>query len=240
LPVRGVTAFVNWLVPFFFDRLWRFSFLKATLHFLGYFREDPRKSAKAHINPPKRIRYAKGYFQNWEIAEHQGDAIKSELLPVLKEVFLDLQSRFNLEEPYSVIHVRRGDYRTDQNPDTMIGALDDQYFLRWVKEHPSKRIILLTEHSSEVEKLIDALHPTLVLDNSQTSAWETLALMSNADHFLGSNSSLSWWGAWTASLNGAMTYLPARWDCKDRFKTSDFLFPACEEWPSVWEDVSVA
>jgi hypothetical protein len=225
----------NDLLPRIFDFLWNIPPLSGTLHTLGYFREDPRPTKRAHQIPPKRILYANGYFQKWKYAESQRGAINAEMMPILEETLKYLKSRFDLEQPYTVLHIRRGDYRTDQNPETVIGWLSDKYFIDWTRQHPSGRIILLAEHRSEVEELISAIEPFLVLDNKTTTAWETLAVMSSASVFLGSNSTLSWWGAWTANMNGATTYLPSAWDFLGQFTPSDFLFPGCHAETPIWE-----
>jgi hypothetical protein len=220
------------------DYLWNFKPLSGLLSFLGYFREDPRQGTRRHLDKPKRIFYANGYFQNWKFAENQKNQIRSELLPALSLIQAEVKQRFDLNSPYSVIHVRRGDYRSDQNPETMIGSLADEYFIQWVREHSPHRIILLAEDCEEVADLVSLIKPDLILDAKTTTAWETLAIMSYASAFLGSNSSLSWWGAWVASMNGATTYLPSNWDVLGRFNTSDFLFPACHSVKSIWEQTS--
>lgn len=235
IQVRGLSYVRSVLIPNFFDRLWNFQFLSRILHRLGYFREDPRVDKNVHQIQPKKVRYANGYFQKWQYAENQRETIKRELIPVLHGKYEELLGRFDLTQPYVALHVRRGDYRTDQDPKTMIGSLADEYFIEWVKTHPSARIVLLTENRGDVEELIAEIQPYLVLDRESTNAWETLAVMSFSSILLGSNSSLSWWGAWTAHMNGATTYLPKDWDVMGRFNPSDFLFPGCHSRPPIWE-----
>ena len=229
----------KYMIPKLFDFLWRFSLLTRPLHLLGYFRENPRSGTRAHQTVPRRLLFANGYFQKWQYAKNQIKAIETELLPVLSNVYADVRMKFDLEVPYTVIHVRRGDYRTDQNPETMIGSLDDTYFINWAKQHPSKHLVLLAEHRRDVEDLIKELRPALVLDNTQTSAWETLAILGFADTLLGSNSTLTWWGAWVASMNGGKVFLPSQWDVMGRFNISDFLFPDCQVVTPVWENFSI-
>ena len=225
----------NGLIPRLFDYLWNVPALSEFLHAFGYFHEDPRASTRAHRSPPRRIRYANGYFQKWRYIESQREIVSSELMPILEKTFEDLKSRFDFDKPYSVLHVRRGDYRTDQNPETMIGSLSDEYFIEWARQFPSDRIVLLAEHRVEVEDLVSTIKPFLVLDNTSTTALETLAIMSSASFLLGSNSSLSWWGAWTSFINGGTVYLPSHWDEVGRFNSSDFHFPGCYTQPSFWE-----
>ena len=223
------------LIPQILDHLWGTALLSRPLQSLGYFQGDVQRNANANGSRPKRPIYVNGYFQKWQYAKNHQRWIHSELLPVLRTLHSELSKRFDLSQPYTVIHVRRGDYRADQNPLAWIGCLADEYFIQWAKEHPSNRFVLLTEHQSEVEDLVSAIQPALVLDNASTTPWETLAIMSSATTFLGSNSSLSWWGAWTASINGASTFLPSKWDVMGRFNPADFLFPECTPCTPVWE-----
>ena len=224
------------LLPRIFDRLWTITILRPALSFLGYNREDPRSGIKAHKAGSRKIIYANGYFQNWQYAENQRETIQRELVPILEEKYTDLCRRFDLLEPYTAIHVRRGDYRADQNPQTRIGSLADKYFIDWALENSSKRLILLAEHKSDVKELISILKPFLVLDNQSTTAWEALAILSHASSLLGSNSTLSWWGAWVANARGGNVFLPAEWDVMGRFNPKDFHFPTCRFVSSQWEN----
>lgn len=225
------------LVPQILDRVWGVGILSRSLQALGYYQGDAQPNAGTSVSRAKRVIYVNGYFQKWIYAKKQQRWVISELLPVLKTLHSELSKKFDLSQPYSVIHVRRGDYRADQNPLAWMGCLADEYFIQWAKEHPSSRIVLLAEHKGEVEDLVSALRPTLVLDSTSTTPWETLAIMSLATTFLGSNSSLSWWGAWTASINGGSTFLPSKWDVIGRFDPADFLFPECNPRTPVWESL---
>ena len=226
------------LFPQILDRVWRVGFISRFLQSLGYFKGDAEKNAKINKSRQKRLIYVNGYFQKWNFAKQQQHWIDSELLPVLRNLESELSKKFDLSDPYTVIHVRRGDYRVDKNPQAWIGCLADEYFIQWAREHPSSRTVLLTENKEEVENLVSAIKPILVLDNTSTTPWETLAIMSRATYFIGSNSSLSWWGAWVASINGASTYLPSNWDIKGQFDPEDFLFPDCNPRTPVWESLA--
>ena len=223
------------LLPKIFDRLWRIPFFFHLLQTIGFFQGDAKINIRVNWARLNHAFYVNGYFQKWNYAQNQHQWVHAELLPVLRTLYLKLSKEFDLSQPYTAIHVRRGDYRLDQVSDTRIGCLDDEYFIQWAREHPSSRIILLAEDKTEIENLVSSIKPALVLDNNSTTPWETLAIMSAASMFLGSNSSLSWWGAWTASINGASTFLPSKWDVMGRFNSSDFLFPECEPFAPVWE-----
>ncbi len=235
LKPQGVD-WIRTLLPRAFDRLWRFTQLTSLLRFLGYFREDPRLDTRSHTQPPSKVRYAAGYFLDWRIVNHQLEAVRSELLPVLSQVFENLIHKFALGSPYNVIHIRHWGSVPGQDPRTTMGTLSDEFYLHWIREHPSKRLIILTENRSEIEEFIALVQPTLVLDKSSTNAWETLAIMSRAKFILGSNSSLSWWGVWSAHLLGGESYFPGEFDNTiGRFEISNFLFPSCHAVKPIWK-----
>lgn len=157
------------------------------------------------------MRYAYGYFQNARIMERAEEAIEVELLPIIQTNLKVLKSKFDLEAPFTVIHVRR--YPTAGYKLTRIQFcnLSSRYFTEWATKNAGKRIILLTEFKDKVTEVIDLLKPELVLDSSQTSAWDVLTIMAGAEKCLGSNSSLSWWGARLCSRFGRQVWLPSNW-----------------------------
>jgi hypothetical protein len=53
------------------------------------------------------------------------------------------------------------------------------------------------------------LKPDLIFDSSNSSAWDALAIMSQAEILHISNSTLSWWGGFGAIEFGKKVYLPS-------------------------------
>ena len=228
------TAFEN-LVPKIFDRLWELTFLSLILNRLGYYREDPRRDTRSHAQRPRRLRYAAGYFMNWKIPNRHIESVKEELLPFLDEIFYRLGEKFDLHQPYTVVHVRRYEATANQDPRTTMASLADQFYEDWLQKHPNQRLIILTEKRSSIESLISKTQPFLVFDQNNSSAWETLAIMSHASSILGSNSTLSWWGVWTSHLRGGSTFYPSSYDVTEaRFDDQDLLFPGCTPVMPIW------
>lgn len=184
------------------------------MEILGYFREDQeiqifqsRTKKRASLGLPMTVN---GLFQNGSLVEQTFHYIESELDFALNESLDSLKTSRQIPREYIAVHVRRGDYPISDTPSRAIGQLDDNYFIKHLEE-VDLPIIVLTENSSEVSNLSKALKPHMILSATEASPLQTLALMSNAQFFVGSNSSLSWWGAYLVSKNGKQQVLPREW-----------------------------
>ena len=206
------------------NHMWEFPIFRPLLSLCGYYRENPNSEVAQSSSIPKPIRYAYGYFQNAQLMKLAEEAIEVELLPIIQANLNVIKSRFDLAAPYTVIHVRR--YPTAGYKLTRIQFcnLSRRYFFEWAAKNGTQRIILLTEFKDQVTDVINLLNPDLVLDSTQTSAWDVLTIMAGADKCLGSNSSLSWWGAQLCSRFGGQVWLPSNWSYWDNVNTNAFHF----------------
>jgi len=209
------------------DRLWQYKVLRTFVESLGYLREDPRFDQEQSSRFPKHIRYARGYFQKQQNVEKILNDVNSEIIPIVERILPELIERFSISPQYSVIHVRRGDYEVAEFSPVVIGTLSDEFFIQGARNLKSSGLIVLTEDHKDVLDLLDALSPELVLDKRDTSPWETLALMYGATEFLGSNSSLSWWGARLCAIRGGKVWLPAEWSFWKNIDPVAYHFPSC-------------
>ena len=216
------------------DKIWEVPNLRSITESFGYLREDPRTDQSQTDRKLRFVSYAKGYFQNYSYVDQAFTHVENEIFPFLNLMLSKVKTKFGINSPYSVIHIRRGDYLTGNFTPVKLGALDDHYFIKAARNHNFKNIILLTENPQEIATLKSNLRPNLVLGKEETDAWETLALMFGANQFLGSNSSLSWWGARLAASQGGMSLLPNEWSFWGNVRPTDFLFPDCVPTPVTW------
>lgn len=229
------------ILPFFhlLDRFWQVRQLRPLIERLGYLREDPRFDQEQTRKFPNTIRYAKGYFQKQQNVEKILNIVKAEIIPIVQYTFLKLNNKFAFGNNYSVVHVRRGDYETTDFSPSIIGTLSDEYFLNGVTKFDSKMLVILTENRGDITDLIQNLKPDLVLDKTDTSPWETLAIMYGATNFLGSNSSLSWWGARLCTIRGGKVWLPSQWSYWGNIQDEDYHFPSCNIVDVFWKQGSM-
>ena len=217
------------------NHMWRFPMFRPLLYLAGYYRENPNLEVAQSLNVPSPIRYAFGYFQSAEVMKRAQGAINEELLPIIESNLIYLKKRFNLETPYTVIHLRR--YPTAGYKLTRIQFcnLSRRYFTDWASDNAGQRVILLTEFKDEASEVIDSVKPELVLDSSQTSAWDVLTIMAGAEKCLGSNSSLSWWGARLCSQFGGQVWLPSNWSYWENVNPNAFHFDGCNLATADWD-----
>jgi len=217
------------------DRLWRYRFLRPYIEKLGYIREDPRFDQIQSNHFPKMIRYARGYFQKQKNVEQIIDKVRSEIIPVVEEILPTVLRKFALETNYSVVHIRRGDYEAAEFSPVIIGTLSDEYFTKGISKFERTKLVFLTEDRGDILDLITALDPDLVLDKRDTSPWETLAIIYGSKNFLGSNSSLSWWGARICAIRGGNVWLPSQWSFWENIDPTDYHFPTCKITDVYWK-----
>lgn len=227
-------------LPFYhlLDRFWQLKLCRPLIEKLGYIREDPRFDQEQTEKFPAIIRYARGYFQKQQNVEKILNLVNAEIIPIVQGILLKVDNRFGLGTNYSVVHVRRGDYETTDFSPSIIGTLSDEYFLTGVTKFDSKKLVILTENRSDITDLIQNLAPDLVLDKTDTSPWETLAIMYGATNFLGSNSSLSWWGARICRIRGGKVWLPSQWSFWGNIQNENYHFPSCNIAEVFWKQGS--
>jgi len=217
------------------NHMWGFPVFRGLLSLFGYYRENPNSQVAQSLNIPNPIRYAYGYFQNAQLMKQAENAIEVELLPIIQANLKLIKLKFDLETPYTVIHVRRYPTAGYKLTPIQFCNLSSNYFIDWATKNSGQRIILLTEYKTQITNLIDLLKPEIVLDSSQTSDWDVLTIMAGADKCLGSNSSLSWWGAQLCSKFGGQVWLPSNWSYWDNVNTKAFHFEGCYIAASDWD-----
>jgi len=209
------------------------------MEFLGYFRENQeiqnfqsRTKRRASLSLPIMVN---GLFQNGSLVEQAFHYIESELDFALNESLDSLKTSRQIPREYIAVHVRRGDYPISDTPSRAIGQLDDNYFMKHLEE-VDLPIIVLTENASEVSNLSKALKPHMILSATEASPLQTLALMSNAQFFVGSNSSLSWWGAYLVSKNGKQQVLPREWSQWGNYENQSLKLDVINFSESSWKN----
>jgi hypothetical protein len=157
-----------------------------------------------------------GYFQSVKYFPSVGGEIAKSIRNVIvsaneQAVIDDVASK-----PFIAIHVRRGDYLTESHTREIHGLTTKDYYEASLKMIGGKRnpCIVFTDSPKETEEELGDISD-LIFDSRVFSLGElaTLKLMSLASGIVISNSSFSWWAAYTMNHfdSGSTVISPRPW-----------------------------
>lgn len=150
----------------------------------------------------------RGYFQNPDFSKEINQSISVALNGILKSKASQgrLEDRFKfLNEPYQALHIRLSDFIGSD-----FGVIAPKSQLECIQENLN--VVICTDGSiEEIERRIDITNYQ-VLTPSDTTAWETLAVLSRAENLITTNSTLSWWSGFLAIQSGKNVWSPAYWN----------------------------
>jgi hypothetical protein len=179
------------------------------------------------LNLPDDI-FIEGYWQTEKNFIGIEDIIRREL--VVKEpphgknqAYLEEMEKVNAVS----VHVRRGDYVTDANINSIHGVCDLDYYKRAlayiVEQVSSPHFFIFSDDMDWVrENLPIPGHPVYYVDHNGAKDYEDLRLMYSCKHHIIANSSFSWWGAWLNDDSGKIVIAPANW-FKSTYTNNDLV-----------------
>lgn len=167
-------------------------------------------------------RYLFGYFQSDRYFKDVRETVVQEL--TVKEPMNEANARIArkiLESSSVCLHVRRGDYITNQAANRILGVDLSDYYQEAVrimrKRHDGCRFFIFSDEPDWVRRNLDLGERSTIVDiNPPDRAEQDLRLMSMCKHFIIANSSFSWWGAWLSTYPGKTVIAPKRWFLDDR------------------------
>jgi len=178
-----------------------------------------------------------GYFQTYRYFDAlQDEKFKKLELPNPSAWFLE-NSQLLDSESYIVLHVRRGDFRKYKES---VGLLSSSYYLRAVKEIDKLRsdnlpIWVFSDEIELAKGLLEGVSDRIVKFVDQpieSSANESLLLMSRAAAIVIANSTFSWWAATLGSKK--IVIAPREW-FKGAKNPTDLYPPNWHQIQSTWE-----
>ena len=175
--------------------------------------------------------YLIGYFQSERYFAGQEAKIRSELRlrePPPPEI-AELAGRASASQSVA-LHVRRGDYVTNNRAAQVHGACSERYYdeaSRGLRErHPDARFFVFSDDPAWCRSRLLGLGADAVYVAGNAARPELdLYLMSRCRHHIISNSSFSWWGAWLAEWPGQEVTAPEPWFDDPTLNSAD-LVPA--------------
>jgi Glycosyl transferase family 11 len=168
-----------------------------------------------------------GYFQSWRYPEQVKEAFPDHFL-VTKTSSDWAESRISAARDLQPIlcHIRRGDFLDLQNS---FGVLSYEYYLNAINILRSRGVKgpvwVMTDSPTEISlKFLEEADAELIIEPANTQAAETFAVMQACSSFIISNSTFSWWAAfssnarnviapepWFKSLEEPMDLIPDNW-----------------------------
>ena len=126
------------------------------------------------------------------------------------------------------IHVRRGDYVSDQQTAAFHGICSVEYY-HGAMRHIAARIerpqffVFSDDPEWARANIRSSVPTTYVSHNDATRPHEDLRLMSACKHHIIANSSLSWWGAWLNPAMDKIVVAPRRWCLSPEWNTTNVV-----------------
>jgi hypothetical protein len=173
-----------------------------------------------------------GYYQSEKYFEGYSEAIRSLYSPPLEFIQKTIKEYpFLATSTVAAISIRRGDYLNfpTRHPVISLEYIDEAY-----KSLPPHDILFVM--SDDMDWCKENIKLPNVVFNDHTKFWdhEGIWLLSLCDHFIISNSTFSWWGAWLSKSNNKVVIVPEAWFGPDiTYNTKDIY---CVDWikmPSV-------
>jgi len=113
------------------------------------------------------------------------------------------------------IHIRRGDYLSDQYNNGFVGVCTEEYYSKAIdyikRQVKTPLFYIFTDDKEWVNENFKLENAVYINHNSGKDSWEDMYLMSQCKHNIIANSSFSWWGAWLNSNPDKIVIAPKLW-----------------------------
>ncbi|MBI1395525.1 MAG: hypothetical protein GC151_06050 [Betaproteobacteria bacterium] len=177
-----------------------------------------------------------GYWQDERYFQSAGDRVRAELVPRAPESERNRSLGETMSRCGSVaIHCRRHHHRLADGtvqPARGRAGLDVQYYRRAIGRladaTPIDHIFLFGDEPEWLLQALPSTIPHTVVDWNSAPGGEVddLWLMTRSRHFVVSNSTLSWWGAWLASGHDKRVIAPRPQDL-------EYWVPSARTWEEI-------
>lgn len=130
------------------------------------------------------------------------------------------------------VHVRRGDYLTEQYKHTFGSVCNEEYYkkaIQYVRERVSDaRLFVFSNDIEWCKKNFDSKNTVFVEGNCGKESYKDMQLMSQCKHQIIANSSFSWWAAWLNDYKEKIVISPSCWMHGETVQ--DIV---CEDWVKI-------
>lgn len=172
--------------------------------------------------------YLDGYWQceNYFVDIKQMILKEFSVKTELKAKNLEIANIISSNNDAIGLHVRRGDYVSNERTNKVHGVCDLNYYNRAITELlktvDNPRFFVFSDDPTWVADNIKLKHETHYINhNDATTNYEDLRLMSLCNHNVIANSSFSWWGAWLNPNPNKKVICPKNWFAEDNSRARD-------------------
>ena len=189
-----------------------------------YFPYGPYPYMNIHLSKVKD-KFVFGFFQHYRYVSAIDSILKKELLVKTPASPANQALLSDIENTNAVcLHIRRGDYLNPRWKNLQI--CDFNYYneaINHILDHTETPVFYVFSNSHEDLEWIEENYKfhdlsgngrninTVFVDLNNPD-YEELRLMYSCKHFIISNSTFSWWGAWLGSAPGKIVIAPQRWN----------------------------
>lgn len=173
--------------------------------------------------------YLDGYWQSPKYFSSVADQVGGELTPIEPLAGQNLEVADQMAQVNSIsIHVRRGDYLTNQATNKVHGFVGVDYYKRAIhfilREIEVPYFFVFSDDLAWAKKNLGLVENVIFVDhNTGERSYEDMRLMSLCQHHIIANSSFSWWGAWLSSKPNKVVIAPKKWFATSSNSTRDLL-----------------
>lgn len=180
-------------------------------------------------NTPKNC-YLSGYWQSEKYFGDVSAQIREDFTFVLPLEGKNAELSERIVESNAIsLHIRRGDYVSNQQTTATHGLCSIDYYqeaIRYIAERvQDPQFFVFSDDIAWVRDNLKIDFPHHYVDhNSGAQSYNDMRLMSLCQHHIIANSSFSWWGAWLNPSVAKIVIAPKKWFVTDT-DTSD-LYPS--------------
>jgi hypothetical protein len=116
----------------------------------------------------------------------------------------------------ALVHIRGGDYISNSENTDNFGLLSPNYYSEVLKNLGVAEVVVSTDDLKWLTNFYEHFRISEVLDPTNSDEWDVFLAAVSSRIFLTSNSSLSWWAGFVASMSGTRVIIPQPWFKKDK------------------------
>ncbi len=148
------------------------------------------------------------YFRDVKSTLFEDFALKDEISTIAQFYLAEIKSSNSVS-----LHIRRGDYVTNQHTNSFHGTCGLSYYeeaVRYIeKQVDVPKYFIFSDDIAWCKQNFEFLQDKIFIEN--TSSIEDLELMKNCKHNIIANSTFSWWGAWLGDFVDKIVIAPKQW-----------------------------